>query len=59
MDDEDGMVVIFDEVYMQDMIDEWSKLYAEGFMVDHWYYDCRTSTVIIRLSVKETDNDRD
>ena len=53
--DEDGTgVLTFDEVAMQDMIDEWTSKcaeYAEGITVCGWYYDCAKATVIIRLLI--------
>jgi hypothetical protein len=52
MDEDDGTVVTFDEVSMQDMVDDWSRNYAEGVAVSSWYYDCKTSTVLIRLEIE-------
>jgi len=50
--DEDGTgEVTFDEVCMQDMIDDWSRNYAPGIEIGSWYYDCRTATVLIRLTI--------
>jgi len=55
--DEDGTgELTFDEVDMQDMIDDWSRIYAEGVRVDGWYYDCRSATVIIRLIIEEGED---
>ena len=58
MGDDDGTTVMFDEVCMQDMIDDWSRQYAEGVSVGTWYYDCRTQTVLIRLTMKSEEESR-
>jgi len=59
--DEDGSgSLTFDEVSMQDMVDEWTSKcaeYAEGITVGGWYYDCRTATVIIRLLIDDDTED--
>ena len=52
MDEDDGTVVFFDEIDMQDIINEWCKQYAEGVLPNGWYYDCATQTVLIRLLIE-------
>jgi len=54
MGEDDGTELFFDEVDMQDLIDDWSRHYAEGVSVGGWYYDCKSSTALIRL-LWETD----
>ena len=56
--DEDGTgEVTFDEVYMQDMINDWARNYYANVKVGNWYYDCRTSTVLIKLIIREEERD--
>jgi len=56
--DEDGTgEVTFDEIDMQDMIDDWARNYADDVEVGTWYYDCATSTVLIRLTIREEEHD--
>ena len=55
--DDDGTTLTFDEVDMQDMIDDWSRIYADGVEVVSWYYDCRQATVILRLLIEENKSD--
>lgn len=53
---EDGNTeIFFDEIDMQDMIEDWSRHYAEGIKVTSWYYDCRSATVLIRLEIESSN----
>lgn len=51
-EDEDGLL-IFDEVDMQDVVDEWAKTYTEGVKVSRWYYDSHSRTLIVGLLVED------
>lgn len=59
MDEDGGTEVTFDEVDMQDMITDWARNYAEGVRVQTWYYDCATSTVLIRLIIEPGTDEED
>ena len=48
-EDDDGTELIFDEVWMQDVVDHWAKTYAEGVQVTRWYYDPHKQTLLIGL----------
>ena len=52
--DEDGTgLIIFDEVDMQDVVDKWAEIYAEGVEVSRWYYDCHSRTLVVGLLVDD------
>ncbi len=57
MDEDDGRELDFDEVDMQDVVNEWAKTYAEGVEVGGWYYDCHSQTLVIRLLVEEQESE--
>jgi hypothetical protein len=57
MDEDGNGELTFDEVDMQDMIDDWSRIYAEGVKVDGWYYDCHKQVVLIRLLFESEEED--
>ena len=55
MGEDDGTVVFFDEVDMQDVINEWCKQYEEGVLPSGWYYDCASQTVLVRLLIESEE----
>ena len=55
-EDDNGTKLIFDEVWMQDVIDYWAETYAEGVQVARWYYDPHEQTLLVGLLV-QADNE--
>lgn len=54
--DENGDEIIFDEVWMQDVVEHWAATYAEGVQVERWYYDPHKQTLLIGLTVQADDS---
>ena len=50
-EDDDGKVLIIDEVEMADVVAMWSETYAEGVEVKGWYYDAHERVLLVRLLV--------
>jgi hypothetical protein len=51
MDEDEGKLLIFDEVDAQEVVEAWAETYAEGVELVRWYFDCHRQVFVIGIHV--------
>ena len=52
MDEDEGKVIVHDEVDAQDVIDAWFKTYPEGMELLRWYFDSHRQTFVLVIDIE-------